>query len=217
MAFSNYIAQSLLATALFYGFGLGLFGAFERWQQVWVVLIIWILTFMVALVALRFRYGPLEHLWRTLTYWNLKPPMTLFGLNKNIGLLALAQPFALATSPALVLISGFIGAHLSPSKELATLPLSMMIIGITLGAMPSALLTRKIGRKRVFIGAMMVSLVSCALASLGITFHSFWLFLVGVTLLGCTLAAIHQFRFAALDRSRIDCITWSRHLGIDGQ
>lgn len=69
MAFSNYIAQSVLCTYIFYGHGLGLFAQLNRWQLLFVVLGIWIFQFYFSLFWLKlFRYGPLEWLWRTLTY-----------------------------------------------------------------------------------------------------------------------------------------------------
>ncbi len=69
MAFSNYIAQSLICTLLFYGHGLGWFGQTERWQQLLVVLGVWAFALVVSPWWLaRFHYGPLEWLWRSLTY-----------------------------------------------------------------------------------------------------------------------------------------------------
>jgi uncharacterized protein len=70
MAFTNYISQSIICTFIFYGFGLGLFGSVERWQQLLIVLCIWALQLTWSPLWLEsFRYGPLEWLWRTLTYW----------------------------------------------------------------------------------------------------------------------------------------------------
>lgn len=71
MAFTNYIAQSVIATTIFYGVGFGLFGTFERWEQLLVVIGIWSIQLIVSPLWLaRFRYGPLEAVWRMLTYWN---------------------------------------------------------------------------------------------------------------------------------------------------
>ncbi len=71
MAFTNYISHSLICTFIFYGFGLGLFGTFERWQQLVVVIIIWIAQlFWSRWWLTRYQYGPLEWFWRVLTYWN---------------------------------------------------------------------------------------------------------------------------------------------------
>jgi len=73
-AFTNYIFQSVVCTFIFYGFGLGLFGYMERWQQVLVVVAIWTLQLVAAPMWLaKYRFGPLEWLWRSLTYGKLQP------------------------------------------------------------------------------------------------------------------------------------------------
>ena len=71
MAFSNYILMTLICTFLFYGHGFGLYGSVERKFQVLIVLAIWILIMLISSLWLRrFRFGPLERIWRGLTYWN---------------------------------------------------------------------------------------------------------------------------------------------------
>ncbi len=73
-AFSNYILQSLLCTFVFYGHGLALFGQVERTGQVAMVLAVWAFQLAVSPLWLRhFRFGPLEWLWRCLTYGRLQP------------------------------------------------------------------------------------------------------------------------------------------------
>jgi uncharacterized protein len=72
MAFSNYIMMSVIATFVFYGSGLGLFGKVERLGQMGFVLGIWILIVLISYLWLKlFRYGPIEALWRKLTYLNM--------------------------------------------------------------------------------------------------------------------------------------------------
>jgi len=74
MAFTNYIMQSVICTFIFYGFGLGLFASVERWGQLLIVFLVWLLQLVVSPVWLRyFRFGPLEWLWRSLTYGRLQP------------------------------------------------------------------------------------------------------------------------------------------------
>ena len=69
MAFTNYIAQTVLCTTIFYGHGLGLFGSVARWQMLLVVFGVWGLQLWWSpLLLARYRYGPLEWGWRTLTY-----------------------------------------------------------------------------------------------------------------------------------------------------
>ena len=73
-AFSCYILETLICTTVFYGHGLGLFGTFDRLQQLMLTVVIWIALLLVAPVWLRrFRYGPLEWVWRTLTYGHRVP------------------------------------------------------------------------------------------------------------------------------------------------
>ncbi|MBX9815119.1 MAG: hypothetical protein A4S12_06655 [Proteobacteria bacterium SG_bin5] len=67
MAFSNYLATSLICTSLFYGYGLGLYGRLSRAECYLVVLAIWGLMLLWSAPWLaRFRYGPMEWLWRSL-------------------------------------------------------------------------------------------------------------------------------------------------------
>jgi len=69
MAFSNYILMTLICTLLFYGHGLGWFGSVERKFQVLVLMGIWMVILIISPLWLRsFRFGPLESLWRSLTY-----------------------------------------------------------------------------------------------------------------------------------------------------
>jgi len=71
MAFTNYIMQTAVCTAIFYGHGFGLFGSVQRTGQILLVLCIWICQIFLSWLWLRrFRFGPLEWLWRCLTYWN---------------------------------------------------------------------------------------------------------------------------------------------------
>ncbi len=74
MAFSNYLGTSVLMMLVFHGWGLGLFGELGRPQLylvmvgAWVVMLAWSKPWLA-----RFRYGPLEWLWRCLTYGRVFP------------------------------------------------------------------------------------------------------------------------------------------------
>jgi len=75
MAFSNYILQSLICSTLFTGYGFNLFGRLQRYELYYVVGAIWVLMLVWSPLWLsRFRFGPLEWAWRSLTYWK-RPPM----------------------------------------------------------------------------------------------------------------------------------------------
>lgn len=69
MALTNYLLQSILATFIFYGHGLGYFGHVNRVGQLGIVLCICVLQLVVSPIWLKyFRFGPAEWLWRALTY-----------------------------------------------------------------------------------------------------------------------------------------------------
>jgi uncharacterized protein len=73
-AFTNYLGTSLIMTSLFYGYGGGLFGTLGRAQLWLVVLAMWALILLWSKLWLdRFRYGPLEWLWRSLARGEPQP------------------------------------------------------------------------------------------------------------------------------------------------
>lgn len=74
MAFSNYLGTSLIMMAIFPAWGLNLFGTMHRVALFGMVLAVWVLMLLWSKAWLeRYRYGPLEWLWRCLTYWRLFP------------------------------------------------------------------------------------------------------------------------------------------------
>jgi len=75
MALTNYLLQTVLCVFVFYGgLGLGLFGHVSRLEQWLVVLAVWGFQLLVSPWWLeRFRFGPAEWLWRTMTYLRPQP------------------------------------------------------------------------------------------------------------------------------------------------
>lgn len=74
MAFTNYILQTIICTAIFYGHGFGFYGQVERSAQIAIVAAIWVLQLVASPIWLRhFYFGPLEWLWRSLTYLQWQP------------------------------------------------------------------------------------------------------------------------------------------------
>ena len=71
MAFTNYISMSVICTLIFNGHGLGLFGTFDRLYQFLIVIAVWLIILIISpLVLKKFKHGPLEWLWRKLTYFS---------------------------------------------------------------------------------------------------------------------------------------------------
>jgi uncharacterized protein len=74
MAFTNYIMQTLICNFIFLGFGFSLFGRLERHELYYIVFSVWVFQLIVSPIWLHyFRFGPLEWLWRSLTYWQRQP------------------------------------------------------------------------------------------------------------------------------------------------
>jgi uncharacterized protein len=73
-AFTNYLGTSIVMTSLFYGYGLGWFGSLSRAELWLVVLPAWALMLAWSKPWLdRYRYGPLEWLWRSLARKQAQP------------------------------------------------------------------------------------------------------------------------------------------------
>jgi len=74
MAFTNYLMQSLMCSLFFLGIGFGMIGKLQRYEVYYVVGVVWVIEIIWSHVWLRyFRFGPLEWLWRSLTYWKKQP------------------------------------------------------------------------------------------------------------------------------------------------
>jgi uncharacterized protein len=74
MAFTNYIMQTVICTTIFFGHGFGLYGKVERVWQFAIVVVVWLLQLSICPIWLRyFRFGPLEWVWRSLTYLRCEP------------------------------------------------------------------------------------------------------------------------------------------------
>ncbi len=80
MALSNYLLQTLICTTIFYGHGFGLF-ARVQYPELWLVVFgVWGVNIAFSLLWLRvFRFGPVEWLWRSLTYLRPQPMLKARG------------------------------------------------------------------------------------------------------------------------------------------
>lgn len=111
----------------------------------------------------------------------------------------LAQAFAMCAAPLVVFVGGLIGSQLASDSSYATLPLAAMVFGTALAVYPAASIASKVGRKVVFLSAMLLGIAASLLAVFSLQIDSFSGFVVAATLIGMVLACIQQFRFAAME------------------
>ncbi len=117
----------------------------------------------------------------------------------NAVVLAVAMALG-GSSPAIVVsLGGLVGQALSPDKELATLPVSLLNLGLALGTIPAAVLMRRAGRRIGYMVGAGIGLAGGCLAAYGIASFSFVLFCLGTLIIGSYGSFNQSYRFAATD------------------
>lgn len=118
---------------------------------------------------------------------------------RNVRLLALAQALAACGSFTIFVVGPLLGTALAPRPSLATLPVSLSVLGLALATVPAALLMQRIGRKRAFVGSAVCACVAALGAAAAIANASFAGFCVAAFAIGATLSFVQQYRFAAVE------------------
>ncbi len=74
-ALTNYLLHTIICTTIFYGHGLGYYGSVDRLGQFGIVVGVWVVQLIASPLWLRrYRFGPAEWMWRSLTY-GTRPPL----------------------------------------------------------------------------------------------------------------------------------------------
>ncbi|MDC0043370.1 MFS transporter [Candidatus Pelagibacter sp.] len=120
-------------------------------------------------------------------------------MNKNLFVLTLSQIFSFTAAPVTVFLSGIIGSQISPIKSLATLPMSISVVGIAIGAIIATKAMSLVGRKYGFILASIGNSLVSILAAYSIMEQNFILFCFANFFIGVGMAFTHQYRFAAAE------------------
>ena len=90
-ALSNYLLQSLICTTIFYGYGFAFFGKVRPSLGLLLTITIFLIQIPLSVWWLRrFQFGPIEWLWRSLTYWQLQPMRVSGGVERELGAGAVA-------------------------------------------------------------------------------------------------------------------------------
>jgi len=118
---------------------------------------------------------------------------------QQIWLLSATQALCMSGSFLFFLLGGIIGSGMAPAPGLATLPVSLVIVGLAASVLPAGKLMRRLGRRPAFVMSAVLAGLGCAIAGLGIHAGNFWMFCAGALMLGANNAMVMQYRFAAVE------------------
>jgi MFS family permease len=123
----------------------------------------------------------------------------------NVVRLAVAQALAGANSTVVYATGAVVGDMLAPSQTLATLPVSVFVVGMALSTLPVGAVAERYGRRTAFLLGAGSGVLAGLIALLAILGASFWLFCAATFFGGVYAAVVLSFRFAAAD-----CVTPER-------
>ncbi len=129
----------------------------------------------------------------------LAPPMTPSQERGNVLRLAVAQALAGANSTVVYATGAIVGSTLAPSKALATLPISIFVIGMAACTLPAGAIAQRHGRRAAFLAGTGCGVLGGLLAALAVVLGDFWLFCAATFFGGAYAAVVLSFRFAAAD------------------
>jgi MFS family permease len=117
----------------------------------------------------------------------------------NVMRLAAAQALGGANSAVIFATGAIVGATLAPSVSLATVPISVYVVGLACGTLPVGMISRAYGRRVAFIIGSGAGAICGLLGAIAILKASFALFCCATFFGGFYGAVAQSYRFAAAD------------------
>src|SRR5215203_5121904 len=137
----------------------------------------------------------------------------------NARVLACAQALGGANPAIVVSLGGLVGLALA-DKDIATLPVSVMNLGLALGTIPAAMMMRRFGRRTGYLLGTSLGVCGGSIAATGIAMASFALFCLGTLFAGFYAAYVQSYRFGAADAAspgfRPRAVSWVMAGGMVG-
>lgn len=131
---------------------------------------------------------------------------------RNALVLACAQALGGASPSIVISLGGIVGSQLVANQAFATVPVSLMQLGLACGVIPAAFLMRRIGRRRGYVVGALIGALGASVAATGVAERLFWLFCLGTFLCGLYGSYVQSYRFAAADTAsegfRPRAISW---------
>lgn len=117
----------------------------------------------------------------------------------NVARLTVAQALAGANAVVVYATGAIVGNMLAPSPALATLPISIFVVGMAVCSLPAGAIAQRYGRRTAFMVGTGCGVLVGLLAALAVVLGLFWLFCAATFLGGAYAAVVLSFRFAAAD------------------
>jgi MFS family permease len=117
----------------------------------------------------------------------------------NVLRLGVVQALAGANATVVYATGAIVGNMLAPDKALATLPISIFVVGMAACTLPAGVIAQRHGRRAAFLTGTGCGVLVGLLAALAMVLGSFWLFCLATFFGGAYAAVVLTFRFAAAD------------------
>ena len=121
----------------------------------------------------------------------------------NVARLAAAQALTGANSAVIFATGSIVGATLAPDVSFATVPISVYVVGLAFGTLPTGAISRAYGRRAAFVIGTGCGVLTGLLAAFAILRGSFGLFCCATFLGGLYGAVSQSYRFAAADGASV--------------
>jgi MFS family permease len=118
---------------------------------------------------------------------------------RNALVLTAAQALGGANPAIVISLGGLVGLNLAEDKSLATLPVSLLNLGLAAGTIPAAILMRRVGRRSGYLLGAVVGVAAGCLAAAAVALSAFALFCAATFGAGLYAAFVQSYRFAAAD------------------
>jgi len=117
----------------------------------------------------------------------------------NVARLTIAQALAGANAVVVYATGSIVGNVLAPAPALATLPISIFVVGMAACTLPAGVIAQRYGRRAAFLAGTGCGVLVGLLSALAVVLGSFWLFCIATFFGGAYAAVVLSFRFAAAD------------------
>ncbi|MCU5786929.1 MFS transporter, partial [Alloalcanivorax marinus] len=117
----------------------------------------------------------------------------------NIWRLSVSQALAGANAVVVYATGAIVGDAFAPSPVLATLPVSIFVVGMAASILPVGAIARRRGRRTVFLLGAGAGVLAGVVATVAVLVASFWLFCLSTFFGGAYAAVVLSYRFAAAD------------------